>query len=310
MTYPFWNSDEERRHRRRNRLHSLTLLGGMTALLALCGWVLGGDAGLLWLSALGGLSLLLTPRLPPGLVLRSYRARPVLPGQWPQVYDVLAGLAQRAGLERVPVLHVLPSRQANAFAVGDAGQAAIAVTEGLLARLSLRELAAVLAHEIAHIRHDDSRLLALADLMTRLTRSIAVVGAIVLVLSLPALIDGQADLSWPLALVLMAAPTISALMQLALSRTREFDADLAAARLTGDPAGLIAALQRMDEDSAGWWATLLGRRGPDRQPSLLRTHPSTAERLKRLAALHVAAAAPIAADMIIWPFGAHRRRMW
>lgn len=288
MGLHLWDHAAERRHRRSNRLHSALLLAGMAALLAACGWVIGGPSTLLWALLGGLLGLGLSPGMSPGLVLRLYRARPVAPRQWPELYDVLERLAAAAGLETVPVLHIVPAPAANAFAVGGRGGAAIAVTEGLLARLDLRELAAVLAHEISHIRNGDLRLMGLADLISRLTRLMAWMGLVLLVLSLPLVASGEAGAPLPLVALLMAAPSFSALMQLALARTREFDADLDAATLTGDPEGLIRALRKMEAPEPTFWGRIwLPRRQPRDDPSLLRTHPSTEERIERLRALHV-----------------------
>ena len=287
-----WNRREEHRHRWRNRAQTLLLLAGMAVLLAACGWVVAGPDGLVWLGLGGGLALVLAPTLPPALMLRLAGARPVAPWQWPLVYRVLDELARRAGLENPPVLHLIASPVANAFAVGNRRQAAIAVTEGVLARLDLRELSGVLAHEISHIRHGDIRILGLADLISRLTRLMAWLGALLLLFSLPLWLGGEVRVPLPLVLLLMASPILSALLQLALSRTREFDADLDAASLTGDPLGLVAALEKMEAPAWGVWGRILLPRRPPEEPSLLRTHPSTAERVARLLALTQAVEVP------------------
>lgn len=280
-----WNKGEARRHRRRNRMQTLLLLGGMTGLLSACGWVVAGPDGLVWLGLGGVLAMLLAPTLPPALVLRMSAARPVAPWQWPQVYALLGELARRADLERVPVLHLIASPTPNAFAVGTRAQAAIAVTEGMLSRLNQRELAAVLAHEISHIRHGDIRILGLADLISRMTRLMAWLGAVLLTFSLPLVLTGQAHAPLPLVILLLTSPVLAALLQLALSRTREFDADLDAATLTGDPLALVAALEKMEAPLWRFWGRVLMPRRPPDEPSLLRTHPSTAERVQRLLAL-------------------------
>lgn len=304
MRLLLWNHAEEHRHRWRNRVQTVMLLAGMAAVLAACGWTIAGPDGVVWVVVGGGLGLLFAPTLSPALLLRLYRAQPVAAWQWPEIYQVLEQLRQAAGLERVPVLHVIASPVPNAFAVGNVARAAIAVTDGMLARLDLRELTGVLAHEVSHIRHGDIRILGLADVISRLTRVMSWVGMLLLVFSLPMLVGGQAGVPPLLVLLLLASPTLSALMQLALSRTREFDADLDAASLTGDPQALISALQKMEMPVGGLWGRILTPHRQPREPSLLRTHPSTAERVERLRALVV----PFHPDGGSGPWGYSGRR--
>ena len=159
------------------------------------------------------------------------------------------------------------------------------MSDGLLRNLSSRELMGVLAHEVSHIRHNDMWVMTLADLVSRLTGLLSLVGQVLLLVNLPLLLLGMATFSWLGVLLLIAAPTISALLQLALSRSREYEADMGAADLTGDPAALASALHRLDRVPGGWFEQVFlpGRRVPD--PSLLRTHPPTEERVRRLLSL-------------------------
>jgi len=150
-----------------------------------------------------------------------------------------------------------------------------------LQRLDLRELSGVLGHEVSHIAHADIRVMAFADLATRITSTLSFLGQVLLVISLPLLL-GDYHLDWLPILVLLSAPTLSTLVQLALSRNREFEADRGAAELTGDPEGLAAALGKMERYQGRFLEGLLtpGRRTPE--PSLLRTHPPAEERIHRL----------------------------
>jgi len=276
---------EQRRHKRRNRAQSL-LLGGMAVLLSGCGWVLAGPQGVVWALIAGGLSLLFSPRISPTLVLRLYRARPLDPTELPAVYQVLSRLCERAGLPLVPVLYYVPSRMLNAFAVGQSHEAAIALTDGLLRHLTLRELAGVIAHEVSHVRNRDLWIMGLADTISRLASVMSFLGIALLAINLPLLLVGEAEgVPWLLVPLLVLAPTIGSLLQLALSRTREYEADLDAAGITGDPRGLASALAKLQRLQGGLLETLFlpGRRLPD--PSLLRTHPSTEERIRRLLSL-------------------------
>ncbi|HEY5791122.1 MAG TPA: zinc metalloprotease HtpX [Gammaproteobacteria bacterium] len=281
------------RHRWRNLAQTLLLVGGMALLLALSAELLFG-AGV-WPGVFAGvaLALLFAPRVSPGWLLRLYAARRLPPRLAPELNAVVAELAGRADLPALPALYWVPSRALNAFAVGRPDDAAIAVTDGLLRALTLRELAGVLAHEVAHLRHDDLRLMMLADTVSRLTHLLSLLGRLLFLLSLPLLLVGLPLLSLGGLLLLVIAPTASALLQLALSRTREFSADLAAVELTGDPEGLASALARLEQAPDAWWQRVLfpGRREPN--PSLLRTHPLTAERVERLLALRATRPRPV-----------------
>jgi heat shock protein HtpX len=283
---------ERRRHKRRDRIQSVLLISGMGGLLAICGWIIAGGEGVVWALLTGCLSLLFAPRVSPWLTLRMYGAVPLRPHDVPALYRVLDLISERAGLPRRPALYYVPSRMLNAFAVGRREEAAIAVTDGLLRRLTLRELAGVLAHEVSHVRNNDLWIMSLADVMNRVTAAMSLAGMILLFLSLPVLLlEGNMTL-WLLVGLLLFAPTLAGLLQLALSRTREYDADLDAAGLTGDPRGLASALDKLERYEGGLLETLFlpGRRIP--HPSLLRTHPDTRERIRRLLALEGRPVAP------------------
>jgi heat shock protein HtpX len=276
---------ERRRHKLRNLVHSILLLGGIVGLLALCGWLLFGPDGLVGMALGAAIALAFSPTISPRMVLRLYRAREIAPHDLPEVLRILRLLAERAGLERAPRLYYVPSRMLNAFAVGSRDDAVIAVTDGMLRALDLRELTGVLAHEISHIRNRDLWLMGMADLAGRLTRLMTGFGLVLLIIGLPLWLSGAASMPWLLIPLLVFAPQITTLLQLALSRAREFDADLDAAGLTGDPGGLASALAKLERYQRGAWEQILmpGRRLPE--PSVLRTHPPTSERIARLEAL-------------------------
>ena len=181
--------------------------------------------------------------------------------------------------KRPPRLYYIATPMMNAFAVGNHQASAVALTAGLINKLNARELTGVLAHEISHIRHNDMWVMNLADVISRITTALSQLGFF----AIPLLLFGI--LSLLDVVLLIIAPTIATLLQLALSRTREYDADRGAAELTGDPQGLASALQKLERYQGGWLERILlpGRREPD--PAVLRTHPTTAERIKRLLAL-------------------------
>ena len=174
----------------------------------------------------------------------------------------------------------------NAFAVGKRDDAVIGVTDGLLRALDLRELTGVLAHEMSHIRNNDVWLMGMADLASRLARMMSLAGAGLLLFSLPIWLQGGGFVSAVLILLLIFSPQLMTLLQLALSRAREFDADLDAAGLTGDPGGLSSALAKLERQQRSHWEQILmpGRKMPE--ASLLRSHPPTKDRLARLASLY------------------------
>lgn len=269
------------RHRWLNRLQTALLVLTLPGIAAVAGSLLLGDGGL-WLAlAAAGFTLLLEPAAASGLTLRLYGARPLHPDEAPDLWAVLRELAARAGLPAVPVPHYVPSGVVNAFATGSKHHAAIALTDGLLRSLTPRELTGVLGHEIAHIANEDLRVMGLADSISRLTHLLALLGQLAIVLSLPALLLGVAEVNWPALLLLAVAPQLALLAQLGLSRVREFDADRLAAELTGDPHGLASALAKIERVSRSWRAWLLPGWG-NPEPSWLRTHPATAERIERL----------------------------
>jgi heat shock protein HtpX len=283
----------QRRHKVRNTLQTWLLVGGSVALLAWCSWVLWGVVGLVAAAVSSLLGLGAAWRVSPAMVLKLYKARPLRPHEFPDGYEIMQTLMRRAGLPAVPVLHYVPSKTINAFAVGRPEDAAIAVTDGMLRALTLRELAGVLAHEVSHVRNGDVKVMALADVVSRMTSSLSTIGIFAAAFRLTGLI-GAETLPWLAIVSLILAPTIGGLLQLALSRAREYDADLDAAGLTGDPEGLAAALVKLERLQGRMWESLAlpGSRSPD--PSLLRTHPRTRDRVERLMSLRRAAAPHVA----------------
>jgi len=268
-------------HRGLNRLQTLLLLGLMTGYAALVSWLLWGPDGLWFVLVWGAILLFLSPQSTARWVLKMYAARPLPVEQAPQYHQALAVLAARANLPSTPTLWWVPSPMVNAFAVGRRDASAIAVTDGLLRAMSPRELVAVLAHETAHIAHGDLFVMSLADVISRITSAMSFVGLILIFLSLPQALAGGEVHWWPL-ILLALAPQVNLLAQLGLSRTREFDADLTAAQLTEDPQGMASALVKLERIERGFLRRIFlpGQGLPE--PSWLRTHPTTRERVQRL----------------------------
>lgn len=272
-------------HKTRNSLHSLLLILAMGGLCGWLAWLLGGMPMAIYCAAIVLFVYRLNPVASPDLAMRLYRARPLAFEEAPLLSQLIEELARRACLSHPPRLYYLPSDVMNAFTAGNPRGAAIALSDGLIRRLDWRELNGVLAHEIMHIVNQDTRLMAFADLTSRLTGFFSLTGQILLLINLPLLILGESTMPWPPILLLITAPYLSTLVQLALSRSREYEADLGAVELTGDPLGLASALIKLESPRHGLLRRLFqpGSRIPD--PSVLRTHPPTEERVQRLRAL-------------------------
>jgi heat shock protein HtpX len=264
-----------------NLLHTALLIGGMSALAAGLGWSLLGLNGLLGVVVLAALFVLLAPRVSPRLLLRVFEAEPLQENQAPWLHHVVNELSRRADLREPPQLYYAPSDMMNAFSLGRSGDAALVVTGGLLQGLNRRELTGVLAHEMTHIQHNDLRVMTLANIIGRITGLVALLGQILFIINLPLLLVGQATISWLIIVPLVAAPFVSTALQLALSRTREFGADVGAVQLTGDASGLASALWKMMEQECAAGTGLFGRRRSG-EGSFLRTHPNTRRRVERL----------------------------
>lgn len=269
------------RHRLQNWLQMLLLVAGLALLLAVPAWVLAGGMGVAWSLGLVAMTMYLSGNIPARLILARSGAGFLRRRQAPALYRILDELYRRAGIHAEPALFYVPESGLNAFAVGHHKDGGIAVTDGLVRTLNLRELAGVLAHEVSHLRHNDTRVMAMAAAMTQLTITGASLLQLLILLMLPWMISDQLLLAWLLLLFVAVAPTVSTLLQLALSRNREFTADLEAVALTGDAYGLASALKVLDRCNGGWLESLFGRR-VQRLPAWLQTHPPTPERIRRL----------------------------
>lgn len=278
-----WNAyrfDERRsfEQKQRNAARTFALLAVNMVLLGLVAWMIAGVQGVLW-AAIGLVVVtLFVPRIGPAVVLRMHGARPIPPYSIPGLWRMTHELATRAGLRSTPRLFMIPSDVPNAFAVGSRGQSAIAISRGLLETLAAREIQGVIAHEISHIRNNDLALMHGAWMVARASKWLALAGLLMLVFALPL---GALKHGMTIGLVLAVVPFGVDMLQLALSRSREFDADLDAAALTRDPRGLACALARMQALEGGLVRLLLGHRYPA-APAWLRSHPPTEERIQRL----------------------------
>jgi heat shock protein HtpX len=287
---PFLDARAYRLHRLRNTLHTFLLVGGLGLLVGFCTWLIWGGMGVAATLAGVGLIFAFAPRLPPEALLRLYRARRLdqrLDPHAAQILHIVDILADRAELPAAPRVYLIPSMTLNAFAAGTPEKAVIAITEGLRRRLEPLELAGVLAHEISHVRNQDLAIMGIADVLTRCMQWLAYLAVILAVINLPAFLLGDAGVPLLGLVLLYLAPTAGSLIQLALSRAREYDADQVAVSLAGDRRGLISALRKLERYQGRFWEDMRlpvpVRSIPD--PSLLRSHPKTEDRIRRLEAI-------------------------
>jgi heat shock protein HtpX len=227
-------------------LKTAALLGALSALLILMGGALGGQTGLVFAFVVAVVMNVGSYWFSDKLVLRMYRATEVGPDHI--LYRVTARLAQRAGLP-MPKVYVIPDASPNAFATGrDPHHAAVAATEGILRMLSETELEGVIAHELAHVRHRD---ILISTVAATIAAAIMMLAQLARFAGLFAGSRDDREGANPIAMLAMAifAPFAAMLIQMAISRQREFAADRGGAEIAGTPMGLAQALRRIDAAS-------------------------------------------------------------
>ncbi|MCX7933147.1 MAG: M48 family metalloprotease [Rhodovarius sp.] len=266
------------------------LLAMLTALFGATGFLLAGEGGALVALAAAAAVNLFAWWGSASVVLRMHHAQPIGPQEAPRLYAITEQLARRAGMP-TPRLYIIHEDQPNAFATGRGpSDGVVAVNSGLLDLMPEREVAAVIAHEIAHIKHRDTLVMSIAATLS---------GAIGMLAQFGGLFAHGRDHRNPLGfigtlLLLVLGPIAAVLVQMAISRAREFEADREGAELVGDPRWLASALQRLE----GWKHSTLNEtaelnpatahmfiinplRGADLR-SLFSTHPPTEQRVARL----------------------------
>ncbi len=258
---------------------NLLPLVAMAIILAACGWIVAGLFGMI--GVLVGVTALIVvgPQVSPELAMKIGHAIPLNPWQAPAPYHDVAQLARLYHLVETPKLYVVEQEVPVVFSSGNCRRSAIAVSSGALSVLSERELRAVLAHEMAHIAADDIGLMRVANILGRITSFIATFGLLAILFGLMLPKGSMAtEIVWFLAL----APTSVSLLQLAILRRREYAADAAAAQISGDPAALAQALLKIERATRFTLKRMFGDAAAIELPTLLRTHPRTEDRIKRL----------------------------
>jgi heat shock protein HtpX len=282
------------------KIRTWLLIAGLTGLLIAIGGAIGGGA-LYVFAALAVLMNVVGYWFSDRIALAASRARPLEPGELPGLRAGVERLARRAEVP-VPRLYLIPSQQPNAFATGrNPAHAAIAVTEGLLAHLPPSQVEGVLAHEFAHIRNRDILVSSVAAMIA------GAVSAIATMLQFSLLFGGSDEEESPLGILgtlatIIVAPIAAMLLQLAVSRQREYLADATGAQLLGRAAPLADALETLERGARAlpmavnpatasmYAANPLPRRGV---ATLFMTHPPMGERVRRLRALDAERPQPV-----------------
>jgi heat shock protein HtpX len=268
-----------------NKFYAYLLMGSMLFLLVLIGYVFAGGPGVYFSLAAVLTFGILGPGVPPKLILKLHRARYLSPGEAPEIYHITEHLSQQAGLMEMPAIYYVRSGLLNAFTLGTESSSAIAFTDGMLRRMTYRELSGVIAHEISHIKNKDTNINFFVGSVGRVIAILSIIGQAIVILNLPLVVMGAIEIPWISVMILALAPSINGFLQLAYSRIREYDADLFSARLTSDPKGLASALEKIEYQRHGFVRRLLTAGYSVNNRSILSTHPDTGERVRRLLAL-------------------------
>jgi heat shock protein HtpX len=279
-----------------NLMKTAVLMAAITALFMLIGRWIGGQAGMMLALVIAIGMNFFSYWFSDKIVLKMYNAREVDDSSAPQFVAMVRELAQRAEIP-MPRVYIIDEQAPNAFATGrNPSHAAVAATTGILRALSPRELRGVMAHELAHVKHRDI-------LISTISATMA--GAIGMLANFAMLFGGRDEEGRPAnpiagLLVAILAPLAASLIQMAISRAREFEADRGGAEISGDPEALATALQKIHRYAQG-----IPMQAAERHPEtaqmmimnplsaggirgLFSTHPSTEERVERLLQMAVA----------------------
>jgi heat shock protein HtpX len=276
-----------------NTMRTGLLLAAMTGLFLAVGYLLGRETGMVMAFVFAAAMNVFAYWNADKLVLRMHGARAIARDDHPEFYDLVAVLAERGGLP-MPKVYIMDNPQPNAFATGrNPENAAVAATTGLLRMLNRDEIAGVMAHELAHVKNRDT-------LVMTLTATIA--GAIAMLANFGLMFGGGRGRDNPLGavgtiLLVILAPLAAMIVQMAISRTREYGADRGGAEISGKPLALASALARISEaahrienrsaeaNPATAHLFIVNPLSGQRMDSLFSTHPATANRIAALEAM-------------------------
>lgn len=273
-----------------NWLKTGVLMAGIVALFGVVGAALGGAGGMLLALAIAGAMNAYAYWFSDTVVLKMYNAQEVDEQTAPQFYRMIRELAGNANLP-MPRVYIIDEAQPNAFATGrDPQHAAVAATTGIIDILSEREMRGVMAHELAHVKHRDTLISTISATVAGAISSIAQFGML-----FAGNRDGERGVHPAVALLIMIlAPIAAMLIQMAISRSREFEADRGGAEISGEPRALAAALQKIhdyarripletaDQHPETAQMMIINPLSGDGIRGLFSTHPQTEERIERL----------------------------
>jgi len=277
-----------------NGLKTTFLMALMTVLLVVIGQLIGGRSGALIALAVAAVMNFIAYWSSDKIALARYRAQEVTRDQAPRLYEIVERLVSRAGLP-MPRLYVIPTQTPNAFATGrDPKHAAVAVTEGALSLLNEEEIAGVIGHELGHVKNRDILIQSVAATLAGAITMLATWARFAAIFGGGGQSNERRGGGLELLFMAIVAPIAAMLIQMGISRSREYVADATGAKFAGGSRGLANALLKLDD-----WA---GRRPMDASPStahmfivnplrgggiasLFSTHPPTEERVRRLQAL-------------------------
>jgi heat shock protein HtpX len=280
----------------RNYLKTAMLMSFLIAILAIGGEMVGGTSGMLLFGFIGLVFNFISYWFSDRIALMAHRAQPVTREQLPEVYEIVERLTRKAQLP-MPRIYVIPAATPNAFATGrNPSHSAVAVTEGILRILDRRQLEGVLAHELSHVRNRDVLIATIAAAVAGLIASLGHMiqwGAILGGFGGRSSDDDRGNVFAALAWALLA-PIIAMIVQLAVSRSREFGADASGAELSGDPDALADALLALEQSNemvpypyggpatAHLFIVNPFRGAGSKMLQLFSTHPPIEERVRRL----------------------------
>jgi len=270
------------KHKLTNKLQIYALFLLLSSLVVYIALVIGGVV----LAIVALFSVLVfyffNPYIASHFILRMYSAQVIPYSSAPALYDMADELSARAGLSFTPKLYYIPSSVINSFTVGQSENSSIAISDGILRRLNYEEIAGIIGHEISHIKNDDIRVMIFADVAGRLIKIFSIMGQVLILLSLPFIFMGNVQINWLPFIFVIVAPLGSDLIQLAMSRVREYEADRGSAMLLGDARPLISALHKISFYEHNIFRSIITPVNKIPEPSLLRTHPQTEQRISRL----------------------------
>ena len=263
-------------------LLSFLLLLMMCLLLGVLAWLIFGNYGIFFF-LIGIITLIiLHPSVSHKLHLRIRGATEINKQNAPTLYYMFLDLVEKTKLNTLPALYHIPENILNAFSIGSKKNTSIVLTTAIINYLNPRELQGVIAHEISHIKNNDIWHMGLAHTVYRLILWLSYLGLLFLFVQLLPFIFGQTEISYLPALIILAAPLLSTFLFSALSRTREYNADIGAVYMTGDIRSFTSALKKLTLQPFRLFGLILIPGTKKNNTSLLQTHPAIRHRIRKL----------------------------